>query len=282
MLNVVGEFLTLRPDTLSSLRLDSSASPARSYQDAMTAIAQLEVLEISEYVQEINRITHETMVHLRPKQIADAGYGNGSEIIALNLRVPIWENYLLFLLSYLKPDTYRDYEFCRYDKALERGIGRCGQQSLVVVSLLDSQGIEAGFIDWSDHHAVAIAKTGPSEWYILDPDYNISFPYRTRSLGANTPEAFPDLAAALLREHPDQTIIQHPDGTNRTTPERLYKTDGQTVSLGGPSARWGRACPIERVAYILKWVLPILLLLPWLLAFFMHRRKNRAEPSTAS
>ncbi len=34
------------------------------------------------------------------------------------------------------------------------------------------------------------------------------------------------------------------------------------IRYGGPSVRWGRACAIESWAYLLKWALPVLLLLP--------------------
>ena len=37
------------------------------------------------------------------------------------------------------------------------------------------------------------------------------------------------------------------------------------IKYGGPEARYARACPIEYAAYVLKWMVPAILLIP----FFM-------------
>jgi len=161
-LNAWGQFLTLRPEALKRDWPDSLAATMRSYPDALQSLRELEGTPLADYVQQVNSVVHETLVHLRPQQISAAGYTDDKLVSALNLRVPIWENYLLYALSFIKPDTYRSYEFCSARKALERGVGECGQQSLTVVDLLHSHGIDAGFIDWSAHHVVAVARTGPA------------------------------------------------------------------------------------------------------------------------
>jgi hypothetical protein len=262
--NVWGQFMTLRPAALERNWPDSMAAAMRSYPNAIEGLGSLEGLPLRDYVRQVNTIVHQTLIHLRPQQIEDAGYSDDALVGALNMRVPIWENYLLYALSFIKPDTYRRYEFCSAQKALERGIGECGQQSLTVVDLLNERGIEAGFIDWSAHHVVAVAKVAPAEWYILDPDYNVTFPYLFEAAPETTPKVFGGLAEALLQSQPDRTVIRHPDGTREMRTDELYKSDGQNVSIGGPNARWGRACPIERLAYILKWLLPGILVLPFL------------------
>ena len=278
-LNIWGQFMTLRPEVLKRDWPNSLAATMRSYPDAVQSLQRIEDLPLRDYVIQVNTIVHETLVHLRPQQISDAGYGDDSLVSALNLRVPIWENYLLFALSFIKPDSYKRYEFCSARKALERGVGECGQQSLTVVDLLQDRGIETGFIDWAAHHVVAVARVSASEWYILDPDYNVTFPYRFDTASTTTPKIFDGLAEALLQSQPDRTVIRHPDGTSEMPPDELYKSSGQSVSFGGPNARWGRACPIERLAYILKWLLPVVLFLPFL--WWILARGYRRLGSTA-
>lgn len=163
-------------------------------------------------------------------------------------------------MSYIKPDTYRDYEFCNYQKTLQRGIGRCGQQSLALVGLLHEQGFETGFFDLSGH-TVATVKVADDRWYILDPDFGLAFPYQLKG-SERYPERYPRVVEAFFKEYPDKKIVVSQDGEERVRPERLYKVTGHRVRYGGPEIRWGRACPIERAAYILKWLLPFLLFLP--------------------
>ena len=52
--------------------------------------------------------------------------------------IPIYENYLLFIASYRYPDEYLKYEFVDYRKAIERGIGLCSQQAIIVSEILNS------------------------------------------------------------------------------------------------------------------------------------------------
>ncbi len=217
--------------------------------DFEISIGQLERLaETSkntvQLVTEATRLFHAGIAHVSRDDVEAMGLDH------YRMRVPATENWILFTLSYLKPDTYRDYEFCSYRRALERGTGRCGQQSMALVSYLAEYGLETGFIALGGH-AVATAKVDESQWYLLDADYGGVIPF--------------DIAEA---ERDLDSIIPHYWSTaaHENRIHELY-APGNRVRYGGPEARYARACPIESVAYALKWVAPLLMLfaLPLLL-----------------
>src|SRR3977135_3343734 len=54
----------------------------------------------------INKVVNDGFAH----------YWKEAGITKYHLRVPVWENYLLFIASFIKPAEYRRYEFSNYKK----------------------------------------------------------------------------------------------------------------------------------------------------------------------
>ena len=227
--------------------------------DAPTALRRLDDLgkrqsSKAEFVTEATRLMHAAIAHISPRDVEANGYDH------YRMRVPVTENWLLYGLSFLKPDTYRDYEFCSYRRAVERGTGRCGQQSLALVSYLDTHGIETGFVALGGH-AIATARVDDGSWYLLDPDYGGVIPYSIET-------AERDPAAVLDHYWSDAATVNRIDV--------VYAPDNE-VRYGGPDTRYARACPIERAAYALKWPLPLAGLLAASLALLLTRRNTVTE-----
>ncbi|HZG54804.1 MAG TPA: hypothetical protein VEZ40_22055, partial [Pyrinomonadaceae bacterium] len=68
-----------------------------------------------------------------------------------NLRVPVHENYLLFLAAYVLPRYYRKYEFADQYKNLERGVGICSLHATVIAALLEDHGVGSKVILLNQH-----------------------------------------------------------------------------------------------------------------------------------
>lgn len=199
-------------------------------------------------VTEATRVFHAGIAHVSPDDVETMGLDH------YRMRVPATENWILFVLSYLKPDTYSDYEFCSYRRALERGTGRCGQQSLALVSYLDERGLETGFIAL-EGHAIATAKVDDSRWFLLDADYGGVIPF-----GIEQAELDP---ASVIPYYWSDAALKNRIHESYAPQNRL--------KYGGPEARYPRACRIETVAYGLKWIAPLLMLTPFLLLFVFRR-----------
>ena len=173
------------------------------------------------------------------------------------MRVPVSENWVLYLLSYVKPSTYRDYEFCNWRRALRRGVGRCGQQSLALVSYLSEFGMDTGFVTLGGH-VVATARVDSESWYMLDADYGGVIPFDISHAERDPSSVLPHYWSSVAAE-------------NRL--HKLFAPENR-VSYGGVRARYARACPIEAIAYWLKWLVPIVLLVPISLATRFRPRND--------
>lgn len=240
LINLAGLwFLSLRAPGVTEYR-DFAGTETLPYRQALQQLDAMNQPDDLASLTEITRIFHLGLAHIDPADRALVGLGE------LRMTIPVWENYLLFALAYLKPDTYRDYEFCNYRRALERGVGRCGQQSLALVDFLSQRGVDTGFVNLGGHTLVT-ANTEATGWLLLDPDYGAAIPF-----DLETAERAP---AEVIPYYWNDQVLKRRLFT-------LFGAEKNEIRYGGPSARWGRACSIESWAYFLKWLLPLLLLLP--------------------
>lgn len=238
--NVLGLYFPLRAAEIDGY-VDFAGAPTATSETTLSRLSALpDGSSAFELASQATQILHEGIAHVAPRDIEARGFAY------YGMRVPVTENWVLYALSFLKPDTYSDYEFCSYRKAIERGTGRCGQQSLALVSFLEERGFDTGFISLGGH-AIATARTDEAGWILLDPDYGGVIPF--------------DLARA---EANPKSVLQHywSPAAEQNRLDRLFLPKDNSIKLGGVRARYARACPIERVAYVLKWLLPALLGIP--------------------
>ena len=174
------------------------------------------------------------------------------------LRVPVWENYLLHLASYIKPKEYRKYEFSNYKKNLERGVGLCSAHSIVVNGILKQQGIKAELLTVGGRHVVTRAEIDDSTAFILDPDYGIVVPYDTAAISAN-PE--------LVRAHyQDMAALYYPDAKDP------YTTDFMVKIFGGKKFVYTVDNWFEYFSYWAIWIIPLLLMIPFIINFLKKKK----------
>ena len=139
----------------------------------------------------INKVVNDGFIH----------YWKAEGTEKYHLRVPVWENWILYAASYIKPEKYGRYEFSNYKKNLERGAGLCSTHSTIVKGVLLDNGIKAELLDVGGHHVVVRAELNDTAAYILDPDFGVVVPCDTAAISAD-PELvrgpYSDLACSLL------------------------------------------------------------------------------------
>jgi len=187
----------------------------------------------------INKVVNDGFIH----------YWKAEGIDKYHLRVPVWENYLLYLASYINPEKYKQYEFSNYKKNLERGVGLCSTHSTIVRGVLLDNGIKAELLDVGGHHVVVRAELNDTTTYILDPDFGIVVPYDTLALTAN-----PELARA---PYSNMASLYYPEAKDPYTTDKMVDIFGKHKHLYSVE-NW-----FENFSYLAIWIIPFLLMLPY-------------------
>jgi hypothetical protein len=251
-LNSYGLGLSLRSPLVIQDSADFSHERIITSQEAWEQLSALDPTDRRTFALRASEIIGSAMKHER--------YGGGDfapDVYAqYYMTVPAWENYFLYLFRFLKPSTYVSYELSGYRRALERGIGQCGQQAMTVIGFLEEHGFNTGFVQLNGH-VVATAEVAPGEWYVLDPDYGVSIPHSIEELANNR---------ALVETYYSRFIERNP--------WRLYGTQPNEVTYGGAGMRYPRGSVIEEFAYFAKLAFPVALLLAGALALAIVRRRK--------
>lgn len=167
VVNITGLFIPLRNDAIYT---EPDASFPRDivipYKAAVHLVNRLPGEADLEYLERLTQVINASMAHYWVKEDA-AKY---------RILVPVWENWLLWIAGMFRADGYDMYEYFDYHKALERGVGMCSQHAIAEVGILNDNGVEAQIINLSNQHIVLRARIG-DEYYVADPDFGVVIPY---------------------------------------------------------------------------------------------------------
>lgn len=195
----------------------------------------------------INKVVNDGFAH----------YWKAAGIEKYNIRVPVWENYLLYFASYINPSKYREYEFSNYRKNLERGVGLCSTHSIVVKGVLNENGMHAELLDIDGHHVVVRAELGDST-YLLDPDFGVVVPFDTAAISLN-PE--------LVREsYSKMAALYYPDAKDPYTTDYMVKIFGGKMHVYDVNNRF------EYFSYLAIWIVPVILMIPFFIQMLKKQR----------
>lgn len=193
-----------------------------------------------EFAVRINKVVNDGFIH----------YWKSEGTEKYHLRIPLWENWILYAASYISPGRFERYEFADYRKNLERGVGLCSTHSTIVKGVLLDNGIKAELLDIGKHHVVVRAELNDTATFILDPDFGVVVPCDTAAISAN-PE--------LVREpYSHLAELYYPDAKDPYTTDFLVEIFGAKKYVYTLDSRF------EDFSYFGKWFFPILLLLPYL------------------
>lgn len=254
-LNIYGSFKSLRSPDATQNPADFSHAKIIGSDEAWDRLARLDITDRRQFALQANEIIGQTMKHVNFNEIEknDSAY-------YYRLTVPIWENYFLYIFKFLKPSTYEIYELSDYKRAIERGVGQCGQQSMALIGFLEEKGFNTGFVQLNGHVA-ATAEVAPGEWYVLDPDYGVSIPRSAEELASSR---------ELVETYYSRFLHRNPWG--------MYGPEPLRVAYGGAGLRYPRGSVIEELAYAAKWAFPVVLFLFALWVLF-GRMGKQAAPS---
>ncbi len=266
LLNLAGLFIPLRNS-------DIYTEPHCREKEDIT-LTEKQALEMLRYRPgETNRDYASRAVRAVSQGLAHYWWDNGME--TYRIRVPPWENYILFAASFIQK-RFLKYEFYNHRKALARGVGMCGQAAVVLVGFLKENGIDARIVSLNGH-TVTTALLEPETWHILDPDMGVHIPHNMESICSDPESVLPYYTESGL---PFYDKLRRSSGWAEKGSQEFkqkvirwyspgkYYIDSSGVSnyAGGP-----KYVAFEKWAYKAKWVLPILLMGPWALFFIFGR-----------
>ena len=211
------------------------------YPDILEMLKRKDHESDQDFAFRINKVVNDGFVH----------YWKEAGIEKYHLRVPAWENYLLYLASYINPQKYKTYEFSNYKKNLERGVGLCSTHSTIVKGVLLDNGIKAELMDVGGHHVVVRAELNSNAAHILDPDFGIVVPYDTAAISAN-----PEL---VRKAYSNMASLYYPDAKDPYTPDILVDIFGKKKYIYAVNNRF------EYFSYWAIWIIPFLLMTPYCL-----------------
>jgi|TARA_B100000700_G_C15053042_1_gene861345 hypothetical protein len=161
-------------------------------------------------------------------------------------RVPIWENYILYIIGrFSGNEEFKRYHFTIAEKSIERGVGLCGDASMLLSELLSDEGISNRIISMPGHVMVE-ANYGDAK-QLLDPDFGVplqqSFDFYINNLSELVREyesfGFFNNGELMIRREISEGSYTYWEGTSHFVTKKYY---------------------FERISYWLKWLLPIVLI----------------------
>ena len=238
--NIIGFFLPLRNPDIYREKSDDISLTA----EQLLEIVSKRDSSDEDFILKVNRAVNQGMAHYWRKEGIDKYY----------LRIPVYENYLLFCASFIYPRFFERYQFCDYKKAIKRGVGLCSQHAIIVSEILEENDIDTKVIDLGSHVVLSAQVNKLKDvWYVLDPDIGVVIKHSLEEIEEN-----PELIRGFYKckEYLDLDWYVN-----------IYKKEGNLV--------WDSAYEylkelffIEYLSYIGKWIIPFLLCFPML---FMTR-----------
>ncbi len=235
LLNVASPLIPFRNPGIYSYYGDERMDTIYTYQETMVQIERMPDEGDEEYVRRLTELISNS--------ISPYWYDEG--LNTYRLRVPIWENYILWAYYFIEPERYSHYEFNDYRTAIERGIGLCSQYAIVASQILELNGIESSVLALNGF-VLTMAQI-EDEWHIVDPEYNVVIPHTLEEVENN---------GNIVEYYYEDTWAPGFIVDLYTTPEN-NKVFENAVGYTGTTA-----VEFEDWAYTTIWTIPIYLMAP--------------------
>ncbi|MDO6566333.1 hypothetical protein Q4561_04635 [Alteromonas sp. 1_MG-2023] len=252
-INVYGLTKSLRPEGLTPEVLRFSQNDLTLSKDAFIASSSRISTETDfQYATRLTHVISNGMAHVHWERFNPSQY---------NQTIPIWENYILYLMGKFSgiPEFER-YHFTIPEKSMERGVGLCGDASMLLSELLMREDIHNSIVTVPGHVMVEALLDGRE--VLLDPDFGVVLDYDVSTYIQNADE--------LEKEYNQKGFI----GNGEDVVKNGMKT-GDVLYWDGSRHFVQKKYYFERVSYVLIWLLPILICATSLILLnIKHKKKD--------
>lgn len=251
-INIYGQFQDLEPNIQE---IDQSYGLRFPYKKKETFERTIFLLEkdmarnkIYDQVVTLNALIKNRMTHPNWNKIPPGEF---------NISVPIWENYIIYIASqFYREEMLQRYHFSGYKKSLERGIGICGDSSVILSSIMKLKGISHKIVSFDGHVIVAFSDENAIEYY-ADPDFNVIFPSPS-----NKSIDFKKTYEEIYKEQ----------GYSQEEIEELKNIySGKPVYFSDHIHFMTKRYYFEKISYLLKWLIPIIFMIQLVIPLPKHK-----------
>ncbi|OZG73428.1 hypothetical protein BTA51_10405 [Hahella sp. CCB-MM4] len=252
LINIYGLTQDIRPATIQDSELRFHNDVSLTYDDAKKAIPRKEGETEEQYAERMTFVISQTLAHIQWNEEQDPR--------KYNQRIPVWENYFLYVMALVSGiPEFEKYHYANYDLSLKRGIGICGDASMVMSQILNQQNIPNQIITFPGH-VVIEASFNDGATRVFDPDFGVALPYSTDEINSSPALVRAFYSAEGYTEKEVNTL------------NWLYGKDYQRWN--GVSHFITKKYYFEKFAYFMKWPLPILLILGAAGVLYLNKRRR--------
>lgn len=136
-----------------------------SYEESMRQVEALSLIpDRDEVVKQSVYVVNQALVHPDWFRVDPIEYRQ---------LIPLWENYFLHFMGRVSElPQYERYHFANYRRSIQRGIGMCGDASMVLSSILDTLDVDNRIISF-DGHVIVEYQAADGSWRLADPDFGV-------------------------------------------------------------------------------------------------------------
>ena len=250
-LNLYGLTKSLRPEGLNPEVLRFRQNDLTLSKNAFfSSSVRLKSESDYNYAKRLTHVIASGMAHVHWERFDPSVY---------NQMIPVWENFILYLMGKFSgiPEFER-YHFTIPEKSMERGVGLCGDASMLLSELLTREKIKNKIVTVPGHVMVEALLDGNE--ILLDPDFGLVLTHNVATYVNN--------ADLLEAEYNQNGFV----GNGEDVVRNGMKT-GEVIYWNGAKHFVQKKYYFERVSYILIWLLPILMCTIPLFICFRRRLK---------
>jgi hypothetical protein len=254
-INVAGLFISMRnPEIYREKKVRDKDDITLTEAELLQAGERRPNESTEDYIIRLNEAVNKGIAH----------YWEDEGIEKYNLRVPVYENYLLFLASYVRPRDYRKYEFYDHRKNIERGVGICSLHGLVMAGMLKDHGIDSRIVLLNQHVlAMAQVDRANDRWWVVDPDLGVVVKHDMSEIEAN-----PELIRPFYLEKGYDP--QYVDFL-----VQIFGKQGNAIFRDSYDYLPWKLGYVEYFSYFLIWIIPSTLMAPFVLSAYRNRHLRR-------
>ena len=250
-LNIYGEFNTMRTPVFFDDEVRFINDQPTEFEQTILQLDRLEGESDLQFSNRVTKVIAAGLAHIHWERY---------DAEKFNQLIPIWENYFLYFMGkYSGIPEYEKYHFSDYKRSLERGIGICGDASMILSQVLSNNHIKNNIITFPSHVIVS-AQFAQNKEQLFDADFGVSLPFSPDEL-KQSPFLVNDYY--LDAGYFDNDVKAF---------NRIYDNDYKRWN--GVQHFITNKYYFEKAAYFLKWPIPIFFIVISLF-YFIKRKQSK-------